>query len=392
MHTKLFALVYFCLQFAVIGQAQNYPAQVTAKPKVGIFIPLYLDSAFDAGGSYKFGTNVPKFALSGLEFYSGVQLALDSLEKEGLGAEVFIIDSKDKYRSVFNHINIDLKDATLFIGMTQNVTELRILAEAAHAIGIPFVSATLPNDGGVVNNPSLVILNSTLKTHCKAICDYLIKNYSKDNVVLLHKTGVQEDKIKLMMEYAYNNANVVSNWKKIDMPDNVSVGDLLPLLDSTKNNVIMCGTLDTEYGSNLIKKLSSVRKTYRSTVIGMPTWYDIHTEKSDYKGVELIYSTPFLTNSGNTNIYNSVTKQFKANIHSRPSDLVFRGFEVTYHFIKNLLANQAHILDLSDKRNKIFSDFDLQAVSLKNQSSPDYYENKKIYFVKRLDGIAKGVN
>ncbi len=365
---------------------------MAAKPKVGIFIPLYLDSAFDAGGAYKFGVNVPKFALQGLEFYSGVQLALDSLEAEGLSAEVFIVDSKDKYRSVSSHINGDMKDLSLLIGMTQNVTELRTLADAAHSKNVPFISATLPNDGGVTNNPSLVILNSTLKTHCQAIYDYLQKYYPKDNLVLIHKNGVQEDKIKMMLEEANRNSPNRLNWKQMDMSNNISVGDLLPLLDSTKNNVIVCGTLDADYGSNLMKQLSTIRKPYRSTVIGMPTWDDIRTEKSDYKGVELIYSTPFLTNSGNSAVYSSITKQFKASSHSRPSDLVFRGFEVTYHFIKNLLANQAHILDLSDRRNKIFSDFDLQAVSLRNQDSPDYYENKKIYFVRKMDGIAKGVN
>jgi hypothetical protein len=285
-----------------------------------------------------------------------------------------------------------MKDVSLLIGMAQNVAELRILADVARSKNVPFISATLPNDGGITNNPSLVILNSTLKTHCQAIYDYLHKYYAKDNVVMIHKNGTQEDKIKMMLEEANRNSPNRLDWKQMDMPNNVSVGDLLPLLDSTKNNVIVCGTLDIDYGSNLMKQLSTIRKPYRSTVIGMPTWFDISTQNADYKGVEVIYSTPFLTKNGNEGVYNSITKKFKASSHSRPSDLVFRGFEVTYHFIKNLLANQAHILDLSDRRNKIFSDFDLEAVSIRSQGSPDYYENKKIYFVRRKDGVEKGVN
>lgn len=391
MNTKFFSLGLFCLLFTNFGKAQDNVAQTTNKPKVGIFMPLFLDSAFDAGGSYKYNTNVPKFALPGLEFYSGVQLALDSLQKDGLAAEIFIIDAKDKYKSISAHVN-EIKDLALIIGMTQNVVELRTLAEAAHSKGIPFISATLPNDGGITNNPSLVILNSTLKTHCQAIYEYLGKSFAKDNIVLIHKNGSQEDKIKMMLEDANRNSSSRLNWKQMDMLNNVSVGDLIPLLDSTKNNVVVCGTLDVDFAGNLLKQLSTIRKPYRSIVIGMPTWDNINTSKSDYKGVELVYSTPFLTKSGNENIFNSLRKKFKANSHSEPSDMVFRGFEVTYHFVKNLLANQAQILDLSDRRNKIFSDFDLQAVSNRNQDSPDYYENKKIYFVKRMDGINKGVN
>ena len=58
-------------------------AQPPGKPKIAIFAPLYLDSAFTASQEYRYGKNVfPKFINSGLEFYEGVQLALDSLAKE----------------------------------------------------------------------------------------------------------------------------------------------------------------------------------------------------------------------------------------------------------------------------------------------------------------------
>src|SRR5918911_1150193 len=58
-------------------------AVASSVPKIAIFAPLYLDSAFDASHEYRYGKNVfPKFINSGLEFYEGVQLALDSLAKE----------------------------------------------------------------------------------------------------------------------------------------------------------------------------------------------------------------------------------------------------------------------------------------------------------------------
>src|SRR4051812_9820934 len=58
--------------------------------KVAIFVPLYLDSAFDASNSYRYDKSFPKFINPGLEFYEGVQLALDSLEKEDARLEVHI--------------------------------------------------------------------------------------------------------------------------------------------------------------------------------------------------------------------------------------------------------------------------------------------------------------
>jgi hypothetical protein len=59
----------------------NLFAQSTSKQKIAVFVPLYLDSAFDATNSYRYDKNFPKFINPGLEFYEGVQFALDSLTK-----------------------------------------------------------------------------------------------------------------------------------------------------------------------------------------------------------------------------------------------------------------------------------------------------------------------
>src|SRR5580693_6531638 len=57
-------------------------ADTTSPREMAIFLPLYLDSAFDAGGNYRYDKNFPKFINPGLEFYEGAALALDSLDKQ----------------------------------------------------------------------------------------------------------------------------------------------------------------------------------------------------------------------------------------------------------------------------------------------------------------------
>ena len=69
-------------------------AQNASKQKIAVFVPLYLDSAFDAYNTYRYDKNFPKFINPGLEFYEGVQLALDSLTKEKVPLEVFVYDTR----------------------------------------------------------------------------------------------------------------------------------------------------------------------------------------------------------------------------------------------------------------------------------------------------------
>src|ERR1700722_510641 len=84
---RTYFLYCLLLGFSLKMQAQDTTAvkpaaDSNARHSVAIFLPLYLDSAFDATGNYRYDKNFPKFINPGLEFYEGAQLALDSLEAE----------------------------------------------------------------------------------------------------------------------------------------------------------------------------------------------------------------------------------------------------------------------------------------------------------------------
>src|SRR5688500_15368650 len=60
---------------------------------IAVFAPLYLDSVFATSLDIP-GRTMPRYVLPGLEFYEGVQLALDSLQSLGANLNVRVFDSK----------------------------------------------------------------------------------------------------------------------------------------------------------------------------------------------------------------------------------------------------------------------------------------------------------
>ena len=143
------------------SEAQNG----STKYKLAIFAPLYLDSAFDSMDNYRYAKNqFPEFINPGLEFYEGVQLALDSLSKEGMPLEVFILDSKSSSQSISQQLNKPQLSGINLIITHCNTNEVRLFADYGLEKNIPVINVNLPNDGGVRNNPYYVMLNSTLKT------------------------------------------------------------------------------------------------------------------------------------------------------------------------------------------------------------------------------------
>ena len=65
-------IVLMVLIFTATAHSQRDSA--SARLHVAVFSPLYLDSAFDAIDSYRYGKTFPRFFNAGLEFYEGVQL------------------------------------------------------------------------------------------------------------------------------------------------------------------------------------------------------------------------------------------------------------------------------------------------------------------------------
>ncbi len=378
---------------AIVSLPDTLRAVKPKKPVLTILLPLYLDSAFDASGQYRYGKQFPRFMLPGLEFYEGVQLAIDSLKKEGVVLDVNIVDTRSN--QILGNILAQpaVKNADLLLAHI-SFNELKPLAEFANDEKLPFINVNLPNDGGVTNNPYMVILNSTLQSHCEGIYNFLQRNYSKGPIVVFRKAGAQEDRLKAYFsDVEKATMGTALKLKYVTLPDGFTEAQLKTHLDSNRITMAVAGSLDEGFARHLATHLAALNKTYPVQVMGMPTWDGIRDlDKKEYKDLEIFYSIPF--NPVRTDeLSESIGKHFKDNLYSRPSDMVFRGFETMYRFGKLLEEQGPNISSsLGEKKFKVFTDFDIQPVLLDNQKQQlDYFENKKLYIIKKLNGAVQTV-
>jgi hypothetical protein len=361
--------------------------------EVAVFLPLYLDSAFDATGNYRYEKNFPKFINPGLEFYEGVELALDSMRKEGVRLDVHIYDTRSATRPIQQVVADSTFDSVeLILGAVVNAGEEQQLAAAALKLRVPFINVNFPNDAGISTNPDLVILNSTLRAHCEAIYRYVQRNYSTKPLVFFRKKGSQEDRLKgYFTDLDHTTAGVPLKIRYVTLDDNFDNAAVTAYLDSTVQTVCVAGSLDEGFGGRLAGVMAYL-KNYPTTLIGMPTWDNIDFSKPELAGKEIVYTTPFYINPADT-LVKQINQYFKARFYSRPSDMVFRGYESVYRF-GHLAA--LHGRDLSgsigDKKFKVFNDFNIEPVFLTKVMTLEYFENKKLYFIHKVDGNVTAAN
>lgn len=380
---------YFLTVIFLFLTSLSLQAQQPLRHKIAIFAPLYLDSAFDANDSYRFGTTFPKYLNPGLEFYQGAQAALDSLNKAGAPIEVFVYDTKSVEKPLTKQLTAtEMNGVELMIGHT-SASETRNLAEEAVRRKIPFISATLPNDAGVSNNPYYVVLNSTLRSHCESIYRYLQKNHSSSGITVFTKPGAQESKLKeYLLDFAKATTSTPLKLNFIDAGAGLNAAYLAQSLDSTRKNICIAGSLDESFGTALVQQLSTLNKKYPLTIVGMPTWDGLNFSKPGFKSVEIVYTTPFYY-ARTTPLSTRLTNEFNVKQAGRPTDMFYRGYETTLRFALLLLDTKTDMAsNLSRKGNTVFTPFDIQPVFLnKNKMELDYFENKKLYFIRVSNGV-----
>ncbi len=375
-------LIFITLQLA---------AQNVARPvKVAVFAPLYIDDVFD-GITYTLGkNNLPKNLLPGLEFYNGVMMAADSLSREGASVEISIYDTKNTNVSLPGLFNGgELNNTGIFIAAITNAAELKQFGDEALKRNIPLISATYPNTVGISNNPNFVLLNSSIRAHVEGIYKYLQKNYSTNNILMVKRKGAVEDNLKTIFSDLNKSAKGIAltmDW--IELSDSFPSRQIISKLDSNLNNVVVVASPSEKFGLQVVRTLSA-NKAYRTTAVGMPTWDGIRDlDKSDCRYVDVVYSTPFYYDQSNRTA--SLIKKYREKFHSRPSDMVYRGYELVYHFSRLLIKHNDKLLkNLSDKEFTAFSEFDIQPVKTRN--GIDYFENKKLYFIRKQEGKLKSV-
>jgi ABC-type branched-subunit amino acid transport system substrate-binding protein len=358
--------------------------------RVGLLTSFYLDQHFTDSLTLKSPKDFPRLAVSGLEFYEGASLAIDSLNKNGISVKMQVFD----LQSQNGNINTLIQNATFeqfdMIIAQASGPEINQLALIAKELKIPFINATHPNDRGIRDNPYFLIANPTLNAHLEFLQQQIANKWSSANIIWIRRKNAVDNKL----EDSFREINGRKGSKKISF-NTFSIGDLptiqeiSPLIDTTKTNVLIAGSLDDKFGSSLVSALNTYTKKGLLNVVGMPNWENLKDiQLSKFAGLPIYFSSPFYISPTNS-WAKEMDELFKNNIYTKASLSAFKGFELTYYFASIFSKHgRVYVEDPADVLFTPLNDLAFKAVKTKGPEGPvDYYENKKLYLLRRLNGI-----
>ena len=383
------AVLYFLVaqSFAQGNSSKTY--------RIALFAPVYLDSVFSSNMPNS-DKSIPKFIMPALEFTQGARIALDTLLLNGKHTEAYIYDSKSFLQPISWLIKYKkLDNIDLIIGSVKD-PDYHELAAFAQEKNIPFVSATYPNDGGIKANPFLIIANSTLKTNCEGIFSYLLQKHGTDKIYIIKKKG--DDRTE---NYIRNintaEGKALLNIKTIYIDSTISSYSLLNRIDTTQRAVIIGANLEEGFAKNLADACYPIQKKHPLILIGMPNWdgFKSLTKKDRYKDFPIRFTTPHYDAESNSLDSLLIQKYFQL-YRAKPTDMAYKGFEITYYFVNILLSYPADFMaHINDTAFRVFHEFNFRPVFTDKSNAvitdvkdtvPDYFENKHLFIMQILNG------
>lgn len=363
----------------------HYPNSIARQRyRIDVLLPLYLDEMVRED-KVLFRGRFPDKALAPVNFYEGVQLAVDTLATMGYNTDVYVHDVTTAGKGVGDLLKNKVLDSSdLLIGYVTG-KQIQELADFANRQHINFISAFSPSDATIKDNPYFFLVNPTLQANCNAIVDAAMKKRNKEPLIILKRMNVAIDS----SAYSYVQAeDKLSNYSELDcthLPDSAT---LAKVLEHHAGSIVLIPIMDAGYVDKLISRLDTYFPNHRFSIYGMPSWKSIITNKKTIEygdNISIYMSQPFYFDP-TVSMGQAIADKYKETYGGTASEMTFRGFELMY-WMTDLLNKYGTIFNEKTQDNgmAIFTRYDF-VPKWDDKDQLYYMENKHLYIYRYQSG------
>lgn len=272
-------------------------------------------------------------ALIGLEFFQGAQLALDSLKKNGLSADVYVYDSENDVSKVRNlFYKPEVKNADIIIGpfYKELFSKAQQLSQASR---IPIVSPVLRDNyelNGKTNSAKAAVSE---QTEIREISKYISTNFCNEKVLVIHKGREEELKKVEWFRNAYrcDSSEIFTeiNYKSSGW-DSLSHS-----LSNIDTNIVVVLSDDQAFVTSFFITLDKKKEDYPMKVFGVRSWLNFENIETDYyHDLQLHLPVENIINYDDSLTIKFV-KSYRERYKNEPGYFSYLGFDLTYYFLSS---------------------------------------------------------
>lgn len=282
---------------------------------------------------YKFYGN----SLNFLQFYEGVLVAIDSMQKAGMKVKLNVYDTKDNPETVRTLVGKGILGNTdLIIGPVYENVQKEVAAIAREK-QIPIVSPFTPKSALINTNPLYFQINPTREYIAEATVDMIADNFKGSNFIVVKTSqyeGTAEGQLVERIKNIVGGGGI--RFQVYDFKRERAKG-LRAILSPEKENVVYLPTTDEGELSVAISNLNNLAGDFPITLVAQANFQQRYPsiDIAHFHNLKMHYINPYFVDYTDVNTIAYVEK-FKLNFGTEPNSYGIQGFDAAYYFLNAL--------------------------------------------------------
>lgn len=278
-----------------------------------------------------------------MQFYEGVLLAVDSMEKSGMKINLNVFDTQRKAESIRQYIySEEFLETDLIIGPVYEVVQ-KDVAKIAAKNRIPIVSPLAAQSQIVKSNSQFYQLVPTREYIADRTAEMIGEEYFNSNFIVVKSSnysGTTEGDLIQLVQEKFFNSGFLSDRRGVsftiyDLNTEGQFG-LRRIMSKHKENVVFVPSTNEGELSVAISNVNNLSEDFSITLVGsnrFQSFQSINVEQ--YHNLKLRYIAPYWMDYKNPATIRFVEK-FKRNFGTEPGNFGAQGFDAAFYFLHAL--------------------------------------------------------
>lgn len=270
---------------------------------------------------------------TGLEFYAGCMLAIDSLKNTGLNIELNVFDTQSDSLAMNKVLKSDQLAKSDFVLGPLHASEFRQVSNQVSGSKTLVIAPLASSSALITGSSHAVKLIPDQKRLIDGLVDQVLKNYKNARYILIRNSNAKDKELSAAIALALSSRidTTASNYLSVAY---TGVNDLLEKLDSEKENILFFPSTAQVQVIDATARLNASRIGKRITLVGLNEWNNF--ENIDYEhlnNLNFIYAVPWYIDF-NSDAAKKFRAEYRNEFKGEPGVYAFQGYDAMFYFIQ----------------------------------------------------------
>ncbi len=352
---------------------------------VGLFLPFRIDQTLATDINYIASKkiNFPSLSSLAIDFYLGFKKAVDSVSVKDMEVNLSLFDVDDKDSGKIESIikTDDFKQLDLMVGPLY-ASGFKTVSQAAKQLNVPVVSPFTQQTKILYNNEWASKMTPSQYTLLEGLADYCmdsLKQTSGHVMIISSSKDVKEAAFVKAFKVYFNERMKRLGKSAADTVFEVKgIAGVKGAYKAGVKNVVITLSTNQVFIVDFVTQLAIFAGKKDLVLAGWQSTSNLDNLDQEYLN-QMQYTFPCQNNITNASAYNDLTRDYRSQLNTEPSDAFYQGFDLGLYYLKSIKEKG---VDAALELHKLPAELPYTRFKFYHPDAATGFDNKGMYIFK----------